>query len=167
MKRSRIALIVVAALLVVVAVGGGIARQQFLASSNPIEPFGSNSPTAVKKVYVAMDKSEWKLAAVHKLVDSLKDKVNFTVENLPTLAKLNSAEWDAIVIVAPVYAGALQSDAANFAAHSDAKSKILLLTTSGSVKIALDGVDVLAAASSDADDTITAVGEKLNKLLGL
>lgn len=166
MARSKLKILaIIFAAVAVLAIGGLIFHEYQINTSTAIAPFQVENPAATKKVYIAMDNSAWKLATVQAIIESLKDIASFKVDNLPTLAQLNEAEWDAILIVAPVYMSSLQNDAAKFSSKSATKQKIVLLSTSGKVEIKLEGIDTLTAASGDATDTIAQVSAKLKKIL--
>ena len=167
MARSHFrSLLVISLVLVVIGIGGFMFRNYIINSANFIEPFQSTSPTATKRVYIATDKSEWKLEVIHQVISTLQDRVNFRVENLTSLPLVKLDEWDAVLIVAPVYMATLQADAANFAKAAPDKSKLLLLGTAGKSEIKIDGVDSITAASTETAETVSKVSQKLQKILG-
>ena len=168
MARSGFrSLLIIVAVLVVVGIGGFIFREYLVNSANFIEPFQTTSPTATKKVYIAMDKSEWKLTLVREVIHQLQDTVNFRVENLTTLPLIKLNEWDAVLIVAPLYMATLQADAATFAQSAPDKGKLLLLATAGKTEIKVEGVDSITSASTETAETAVKVTQKLQKILGL
>ena len=167
MKKLFIVLGGIFAFLAVGAVALVVVSQQKLTTEDPITPWKVVSEGATKNVYVALDGSPWKVETVKKVLAAFPTQVNFTVENLKTLGTFDPTGYDVVMVVAPLYAGMLQKDAQGFVNSTAEKAKVMLVVTSGSVKLEGTGVDTLTAASTDQDSGATQIISRLKAKLNL
>ena len=165
-SKARRSFFVVLIVILVLGGGGFIAREIVKNSASLIQAYETSDPTASKKVYIALDNSVWKLEVVKKLIANFQGKANFKVENLNTLANLDIAAWDAVIVVAPYRMAALQSDASSFASTHRENPKLVMLITAGNSQVSLTGVDVIGAASDDTENVVAQTTAHLNKILG-
>lgn len=163
-KLSRSVLIVIIVFMAL-AVGGLVARLAVTAASNQIQAFEVTDPALTKKVYIAMDNSEWKMAMVKQLVENFKAQANFKVENLQTLANVDIANWDAVIVVAPYRMAALQADAERFAKSHRNNPKLIMLVTTGGGKFSMEGVEAITAASDSSQEALNQAAADLKPLL--
>lgn len=162
-KKSRYSLI--AGIAVGVVALAGLAMVAIANHADPIQPFASHGSPTGKRVFVALENSEWKLALAKELVEAFRAEADFTVDNLSALSALKPAEWDAVVVVASIKAGSLQGDARAFLRANPGQERIVAVATSGSGRSGLPGTDAIAAASDHTGPALEAVGRRLEKLL--
>lgn len=107
-----------------------------------------NESSASKKILIASQGSEYKNALVDALIENLTEEdVFIQVIDVTTINTIEPAEWDLLIILHTFEIWKPQKDAAQFLANHYDKSKMIVLATSGSGDLAIDGIDGITGAS--------------------
>uniref|UniRef100_A0A7C4TCW2 Uncharacterized protein n=1 Tax=candidate division WOR-3 bacterium TaxID=2052148 RepID=A0A7C4TCW2_UNCW3 len=107
-------------------------------------------PNAKYRVLIASQGSPFKKDLVTSLVQFLKEKpVNITVIDVTKLSTFDDSNWDAVVIIHTTERWQLQPDVRAFLNRAKDRTKIMLVTTSGSGRWKTKdyNVDILTSAS--------------------
>lgn len=136
-------------LLLAVAVPLRYTRQHSMLPAGSLE---SGNPAAQPRVLIATQGSSFKDALVDGIVAHLKPRVGYLeVIDVSALPKIRDSEWTAIVVIHTWEYGKPQPDAAQFVGRMADKSRLIVVTTSGSGTAKLPGIDVISAASEMRD----------------
>lgn len=110
--------------------------------------FEIGSPSYAKHVLIATQGSLYKDALVAGIVDHLKTRSTYIrVMDVSALPSVQESDWNAIVVIHTWENWKPQPDARAFIERARDPKKILVVTTSGSGKERLAGVDAISAAS--------------------
>ena len=107
-----------------------------------------NNSIASKKILIASQGSEFKNALVDALIEDLKkEDVFIQVIDVTTINTIEPNQWDLLMIFHTFEIWEPQKDAAAFLDKSYDKSKMIILATSGSGDLMIEGVDGITGAS--------------------
>lgn len=110
-------------------------------------------------VLIATQGSAFKDAVVAGVVAALQSRpINVHVIDVSALREVRAEDWNAIIILHTWEFGRAQKDASSFADRLRDKGKLIVVTTSGSGREKLPGIDAISAASV-MDDTPARVAE--------
>ena len=97
-----------------------------------------------------MEKTEFKLAILKGLADEFSGMpVHFRVEPYQSFSDINEFEWDAILVMVPVYADDIPAPSRDFLESLSSSRNAILFATSGNadVPVQVDGVDAVSSSS--------------------
>lgn len=143
-RRLLIAVILAAALLVSGLVYGYFSRH----AMQPVDAYEAGSPALARHVLIAAQGSAFKDALVTGLVLRLVQRpVHVKVIDVSGLPGVEGGDWQAIVIVHSWEFGRPPPEVGDFVARIQDRHRIIDVTTSGSGREKLPGVDVISSAS--------------------
>ena len=174
MKKGKKALIISGCVLITVAVAGISIFSALLSRKTPVEHEAFGMDGADKKLAVITDGSEFKTELKDMLLRNANDGLGVEVFGLTDAKKVNSEDYNLVVVIAPTYIGKLQLNAKNYVKkHSDDGNLLLIVTSEGDNEINL-GVDTVTMATSSQftetpevpmlsiDDVCDMIMEKMN-----
>lgn len=156
-----------AAVLVLLLMAALAAYKSRYSMSN-VTAYEIGSPDAVQRVLIATQGSEFKYALVERLVQQLKERsIYIRVIDVTELPVVRESEWSAIVVVHTWENWRPQKDAASFVERAREKGRLVVVTTSGSGREKMPGVDVISAASElrDVDAAAAQAAARLDAVL--
>jgi hypothetical protein len=165
-KKSRLVISVLTTAAVLVAF---LTFQYFTRHSMAqVTAFERGQPTATQRVLIATQGSPYKDRVVAHLVALLESRPVFVrVIDVSGLAQASDADWDAIIIIHTWEFQKPPAVVAGFVARVTDRDKLIGITTSGSGRERLPGVDVISSASiiDDMPSTIALIRSRLDALL--
>jgi hypothetical protein len=146
LKKSRLFILtVVAIVLLLSALAYGYLARHAMA---PVAAYEKGALSSPVRVLIATQGSAFKDRLVATLVSQLEQRPAYVkVIDVAGLAGLNGDDWRAIVIVHSWEFGKPPRVVTDFVARLAAPGKIVDVTTSGSGREKLSGVDVISSAS--------------------
>jgi hypothetical protein len=151
---------------VIVLLGLVAAFAWYLASHSmqPARAFEAGAPQAPTRVLIATQGSVFKDAVVASVVEYLKRRQTYVkVVDVSTLADVKAADWSAVLVIHTWQYGKPPTSVGEFAGREGAVRNVVVMTTSGSGKERLAGVDAVSAASVD-QDAATRASELIRRL---
>lgn len=172
MKKQR-AILWAAAAVTLLGVFGFLVLESLAAyrsrySMSVITPYHVGPPTASERVFIATQGSEFKYALVERVVEYLTRRGAYVqVSDVSDLSKVQEAEWSAILVVHTWENWQPQHDAKSFIDRTRNRNKVVVVTTSGSGREKMPGVDVISAASElrDVPSTVAQMTKRLDGVL--
>jgi len=117
-------------------------------AADDFQAFDIGPDTASSKVLVVMEKTEFKLAVLRGISDAYADAgVQFHVEPFQVYSDVNESEWDAIIIMAPVYSDKVAKPTLDFLDGLKNTAQVFLIATSGNADFSMESTDVDAISS--------------------
>ncbi|MFM9841216.1 MAG: hypothetical protein ACKVOQ_23330 [Cyclobacteriaceae bacterium] len=111
-------------------------------------PMEINDKGLSQRVLIATQGSRFKNAVVEETIGRLKSlPIYIKVVDVGQLTNVNENDWSAIVILHTWEYSKPQKDASAFVKRASSKNKIVVLSTSGSGKEKMEGVDGITSAS--------------------
>lgn len=165
-RKTRFAVSIVGALLLLIvapSVWLGLRHSMSIVTS-----FDMGSPSAVKRVLIATQGSEYKNALVERIVDRLRPHSPYIhVIDVTELPTINETDWNAVVVIHTWQIGRPEQHVSAFASRVLDKKKLIAITTSASGRETLPGVDAISSASKLEDVTIRAqeIVARLDRIL--
>jgi hypothetical protein len=139
-------------------------------SMKPARAFEVGSPTLAQRVLIATQGSAFKDALLERIIAQLKLRpVYVRVIDVSGLGGVRDSEWSAIVVIHPWQNRRPQADAKAFVDRAHNTKKLVIVTTSGSGREKIPGIDVISAASDlhEAPTTVADVMTRLDALLSV
>jgi hypothetical protein len=130
--------------------------------------FDAGAPTAAQRVLIATQGSLFKDALVSGIVNHLKSRpVYVSVIDVSGLPKIETSDWNAIVVIHTWEYSKPQADAKAFVDRLSDRGKIIVVTTSGSGAARMPGVDAISAASlmDEPPMQLATISQRLDALL--
>jgi len=110
--------------------------------------FSAGAPSSAQRVLLATQGSPFKEALVAGLVAHLRSRpVYVSVIDVSGLPGVKEGDWSAIVVIHTWEYSQPQADARAFIDRLSDRSKLIVVTTSGSGDARMPGVDAISAAS--------------------
>jgi hypothetical protein len=110
--------------------------------------FRAGVPSAAQRVLIASQGSLFKDALVAGIIDHLRSRpVYINVIDVSGLPEVKPSEWNAIILIHTWEYSKPQADARAFIDRLSDRTKIIVVTTSGSGTARMPGVDAISAAS--------------------
>jgi hypothetical protein len=117
-------------------------------SMEEAKPIEVNDKSLSQRVLIATQGSKFKNAIVEETIGRLKSlPIYIKVVDVGQLTNVNENDWSAIVILHTWEYSKPQKDASAFVKRASSKNKIIVLSTSGSGKEKMDGIDGITSAS--------------------
>jgi hypothetical protein len=138
-------------------------------SMEEAEPFEINDKGLPQQVLIATQGSKFKDAVVKETIGQLKSlPIYIKVIDVGQLANVDENEWSAIIILHTWEYAKPQKEVRAFMERALVKNKIVVLSTSGSGKEMMEGIDGITSASwgeeviANADEIVNRVKTILN-----
>jgi len=168
-RRTRMILIVVGAAIGLPILAFGI--YLIVNIQGVIEPFEVNAPDCSRKVLVASQGSSYKDALLERLVDHVKGKdIYLKVVDTTTLDAEDPAKFDAVIMVAAIYAASIPGAARGFIEKVRHPEKVIPIVTSDSGDAPGEAKDLDAITSASdvgtLDDDFAAILARLERAFG-
>jgi hypothetical protein len=166
MRRRRIVVLAGAAALLLIP-----ASLFWFRSQNPMhiaDSFEVGDPAVPQHLLIATQGSPFKDALVQRIVQHVEPRsVYIKVIDVTALADVQEADWAAIVVIHTWENWNPQADAKAFLDRSRSPHKIIVVTTSGSGRETLPGLDAISAASvmREGPQTFNEVAKRIDALL--
>jgi len=131
--------------------------------------FDAGSASAAQRVLIATQGSPYKDALVAGLVRHLRSRpVYIGVIDVSALPGVKPDDWTAIVLIHTWEYSQPQADALAFVERLPERRRLVVVTTSGSGRQRMPGVDAISAASvmDEPPASLVAVTRRLDALLG-
>lgn len=165
-KRSRILIATLTGLTLLLS--GSLCAYYLSVDRSPVPSYERGSPSLPRHVLVATQASSFKARLVTALVDRLERRpVHVKVIDVAGLGDIDEAQWQVIVIVHTWEFGRPPRAASSFVAQLADAGKVIDVTTSGSGREKLPGVDVISSASviDDVPDLVAQIDAKIEARL--
>jgi hypothetical protein len=120
------------------------------ATAGDFQPFEIGSPNASEQVLVIMEKTEFKLGVLQGIADAFEgEDIRFHVEPYQVYGDVDESDWNAILIMAPVYSDNVSEPTRVFINSLNNKRKVYVLATSGDseFRMEMDSVDTVSSVS--------------------
>lgn len=156
--------------IVIVLFIGFLFWYKFTYSMEVIEGEIVNDYGSKNKLLIASQGSEYKNAIVNGVIDEFKDKdVYIKVIDVTTIKDVEVDVWDAYLILHTFEIWQPQADAADFLETHYDKEKMVVLGTSGSGEVKMEGIDGYTGASimENISNEISIINADLKKILEL
>lgn len=155
MKKGKKILIIVLAVIVFLALVGIIGWTSIPNKINENDKFTFNEMSTGGRVAIIRDNSEYKNELSRKIASELGLDIRTDGFGIEDIKEVDNSIYDAVVVMAPVYAGKLQNDAKRWIKNISATDNIILfITTGGLTEIDMD-VDTVTSATPQMDSTKT------------
>ena len=163
----RVKLIVIIGLGVLLA-GGYVLWNERAHAMRVAKPSAVGEQSQPQHMLIATQGSAYKDALVAGIVAALQSRpIYIRVIDVSALRDIQEKEWNAIIIVHTWEFGHAQADAKRFVDRVSNKRKLIVVTTSGSGREKLPGVDAISAASvmDNTPARVTEIVERTNAIL--
>jgi len=132
LKKGIKILLIVIAVIVALALAGLAMVASALGKVNEYEGFVQNPEAGNKAVAIILDGSEYKIELAETIAGRLGTDVRVEAYGLQNLRKIDNEDYDAVVVMAPVYVGRLQTGAFRWVNRlKNPDNTILVITSAG------------------------------------
>ena len=148
MGKAKKALYILGIVVFVIVVAIAAGFYGILNKKTPVDHEILNADAQSKKLAIVTDGSEYKAALKAALAEALGADCCIEVFGLQDARKVNTEDYDLVVVMAPVYIGRLQTSAKNFVVkNEDSGNLMLIITAEGTNDIDM-GVDTVTMATT-------------------
>jgi hypothetical protein len=153
-KWKKILIVIFAAIifLILVAIVGWTAIPNKI---NENDSFIINEDAKGGRIALILDNSDYKNELARIIGSNLGLDIRTDGFGLEDITEINSSEYDAVVVMAPVYAGRLQTDAKKWIKSISASDNIILFVTSNGLTEISMPVDTVSSATPQMGETDT------------
>ena len=137
----------------------------------PVDYEIHNINATATKLAIITDNTDYKTDVKEALLSNVDSACCVEVFGLEDIKGINVDDYDLVVIMAPVYAGRLQTDARKFIAKNKDNQNLILFMSAGLTENLSTDVDTIVSATMDFDtaktpqlsvsDVVTSILEKL------
>lgn len=121
-------------------------------SMEPARPYEVNQPTLEKKILIATQGSKYKNSIVSMLVNTLRPyPIYMKIIDVSDLNNITEDKWTVIILLHTWENWEPQQDVQQFLESSQNLDKIIVLATSGSGDLMIEGIDGITSASTLTD----------------
>jgi hypothetical protein len=166
MRRREVIILIIA--LIALFIPSSLLWYRGHYSMTLARPFTAGVTSSAQRVLIATQGSRFKDALVAGLVRHLLSRsVYVSVIDVSGLPGVKASEWTAIVLIHTWEYSRPQADARAFLDRLAERQRVVVVTTSGSGKEAMPGVDAISAASvmGDPPAPLAAVTGRIDALL--
>ena len=147
MKKGVRVLIIIAAVIVTIAVAALIGWTAVAGRIHEYGGFTLNEGAEGGKVAIILDNSEYKDELARMIGSRLGLDVQTDGFGLQNIKEVNNSEYDAVIVMAPVYAGKLQRDVKKWIEGISTRDNIILFVTNGGQSEIAMPVDTVSSAT--------------------
>lgn len=149
-KKALVTIGIILAAIIVLALFGALG---LWGKKTPVDYELHNEEAAGAKIALITDNTEYKMAVKDALVEKAGSELRIEVFGLEDTKVVSASEYDLTVVMAPVYAGRLQTNAKNFIKkNADSANLMLIITAEGTNDIDMQVDTVTMATSSEFTD---------------
>jgi hypothetical protein len=163
---ARIAIGVLVCSMALLAIFGLYLQRHVMVPAQ-VQEYGN--PRAGTRILIATQGSAFKDAVVAQVLAQLNSPLNYVkVVDISALGDVSTSNWSALLILHTWQFGRPPSTVRDFVARQSSVRNLVVMSTSGSGRERLAGVDAVSAASVDADvpARTAAVMQRLRAALG-
>jgi hypothetical protein len=166
---TRARRILVFAAVAIVILLGFLTWYRFHFAMETATAFSRYDPSSEHKLLIATQGSDFKDAVVGGVVDALEQRSTYVqVIDVADLAEMDERDWDAVVVIHTWEGWRPQPDAKAFIDRVEDRRKLIVLGTSGSGELKVEGVDAISAASrmSEVPARVEELVARIDSLIG-
>lgn len=166
MRRRKVIVLVIA--LIALLIPSSLIWYRAHYSMTVARSFDVGAPSSAQRVLIATQGSPFKDSLVAGIIQHLRSRsVYISVIDVSALPSVRDSDWAAIVLIHTWEYSKPQADAKAFIDRLPDRRRIVVVTTSGSGKERISGVDAISAASliRDVPTPLTTVTRRIDALL--
>ncbi len=136
--------------------------------THAVRTMSSGDVASSQRVLIATESTDFKDLLVTAIIGNLRSRGVYIREiDLSELSHVRTAEWSAIILLHGWKFGRAPGGVREFVDQAPDKRKLIVITTSGSGRATLPGIDAISAASIDRDvpSRLTEITARLDVLL--